>query len=118
MSILNLALADFLYCSVNLPSYALQYLLLHRWPFGPSTCFGLAFFMHWCSYSEWMALGYIGLSRCIVIRDPEFGRKFLSGRSGVAVVAAIWLYTFCLVLPTVFYTVSQSDVIGRIVLLA
>ena len=36
--ILNLALADFLYCVVNLPLYALQY-LHQRWIWGPNLCY-------------------------------------------------------------------------------
>ena len=39
--ILNLALADFLYCVVNLPLYALQY-LHQRWIWGPSLCYWTA----------------------------------------------------------------------------
>ena len=39
--ILNLALADFLYCVVNLPLYALQY-LHQRWIWGPTLCYWTA----------------------------------------------------------------------------
>ena len=46
--ILNLALADFLYCVVNLPLYALQY-LHQRWIWGPTLCYvtaGKSYFIY------------------------------------------------------------------------
>ena len=65
--IVNLALADFLYCVTSLPMYSTTY--LHRgWPSGEDswTCRGFAAFRYMTAYSAWMALGFVAFSRSVV----------------------------------------------------
>ena len=38
--VINLALADFLYCALNLPTYAMQY-LAEGWPLSEELCYAL-----------------------------------------------------------------------------
>ena len=56
--VLNLALADFLYCSLNLPTYAMQY-LAEGWPLSEELCYALTSF-------RWLKNIFAGFLICTV----------------------------------------------------
>ena len=60
--IINLAVADFLYCLVNLPLYSVQY-FFRWWPLGHSVCRFQAAFRYMTAFSDWMSLGLVAFSR-------------------------------------------------------
>ena len=120
--VLNLAFSDLLYCLINLPLYAVQYLYQRcmrcscesnrtlavvpfsfsdacRWPLGEEACRASVSFRYVNAFAEWMSLAFIAVSRCLGIIKPAVCEKYLAGRSGLAVMALIWLYALGLISP-------------------
>ena len=96
--IVNLALADFLYCVTSLPMYSTTY--LHRgWPSGEDswTCRGFAAFRYMTAYSAWMALGFVAFSRSVVSGTGQGSSKYIS-RLGpevqISIMELLYLYDF------------------------
>ena len=54
--VINLAFCDFLYCSIALPIYALQY-FLQRPILGRSMCIGTSIVRNIVIYADWMTVG-------------------------------------------------------------
>ena len=77
--ILNLALADFLYCAVNLPLYALQY-LHQRWIWGHTLCYITTAFRYINAFADWMSVSMIAVSRCISLSKPALGERLFAGK--------------------------------------
>lgn len=90
--ILNLAFSDLLYCTFNLPLYAVQY-LLHEWPFSERMCYAFAAFRFINAYADWLSLAFIAVSRCAGLIWNEAAERYLSGRNGFAIVVLIWAYS-------------------------
>ncbi len=80
--------------------YALQY-LLGWWPLGQAGCVAFAAIRYINAFADWMSLGFIALSRCVGLVRPNIAEKVFAGRSGVSIIAGIWLYAVALVLPSV-----------------
>ncbi len=91
MFILCLALSDLLYCAFSLPFYAVTY-LMQDWPLGQEMCYAFAALRHIVAYADWMFLAFIAVSRCAKLIWREKAHKYLSGRSGYAVVFLVWSY--------------------------
>ena len=96
--ILNLAFADSLYCAINLPLYAMQYLKM-RWIWGPDLCYITTAFRYVNAFADWMSVAMIAVSRCISLTRPELAEKLFGGRKGKLIILAIWVYANCLILP-------------------
>lgn len=96
--ILNLAFADLLYCAINLPLYAVQY-LQQRWIFGPTVCYLTTAFRYINAFADWMCVAMIAVSRCITMAKPDLGERLFSGRSGKLVILLVWIYANMLMLP-------------------
>lgn len=95
--IVNLAFADLMYCSINLPLYTIQY-WNGRWPFDRTACRIFAVFRYVNAFGEWMSLAVIALSRCIgLIRN----QRCFSWKQGFTIIVAIWFYAFIMILPAV-----------------
>ena len=61
--ILNLAVADLLYCLVNLPLYYSQYNNPEVWQRSPAGCIAAAVTRHTNAAADWMSLAGIALNR-------------------------------------------------------
>ena len=96
--ILNLAFADSLYCAINLPLYAMQY-LKQRWTWGPDLCYITTAFRYINAFADWMSVAMIAVSRCVSLTRPELGEKIFGGRNGKLIILAIWVYANLLILP-------------------
>ncbi|XP_059083231.1 protein trapped in endoderm-1-like [Tigriopus californicus] len=95
--IVNLAFADLMYCSINLPLYTIQY-WNGRWPFDRMACRIFAVFRYVNAFGEWMSLAVIALSRCVgLIRN----QRCFSWKQGFVIIIAIWFYAFLMILPAV-----------------
>lgn len=60
--IVHLALCDFIYCVVNLPLYAVQYIGM-EWPLGHGACYAFITFRSTVAAADWMSLAMIALAR-------------------------------------------------------
>ena len=96
--ILNLAFADSLYCAINLPLYAMQYLKM-RWIWGPDLCYVTTAFRYVNAFADWMSVAMIAVSRCISLTRPELAEKLFGGCKGKLIILAIWVYANLLILP-------------------
>ena len=98
--ILNLAFSDLLYCIFNLPMYAVQF-LMGWWPLGETACVVSASIRYINAFADWLSLGFIALSRCVSLIKPSLGEKIFAGKSGLSIIAGIWIYALALILPSV-----------------
>ena len=96
--ILNLALSDLLYCAINLPMYATQY-LARIWPLGSSLCYANAVFRYINAFGDWVSVGIIAVSRCIFLLKPGFARRYLTKRNSYIICLMIWAYTSLIMIP-------------------
>lgn len=94
--ILNLAIADFLYCTVNMPVLALQY-LSHGWFRSKNLCLFFGFFLFVITYAEWMFVAVIALKKCVHLLKPRLGDIIFSGVSGSMILVLIWIYAVLVV---------------------
>ena len=70
--VINLAFADFLYCTVNLPLYALNY-LNQGWFWGKNLCQISTAFRYVNAFADWMSVAMIAVSRCLTLTRPTLG---------------------------------------------
>ena len=110
--ILNLAFADSLYCAINLPLYAMQY-LKKRWIWGSDLCYITTAFRYINAFADWMSVAMIAVSRCISLVRPELAEKLFGGRNGKLIILAIWVYANLLILP-IYTKVSPRVCIFRL----
>ena len=96
--ILNLAFSDLLYCAINLPMYATQY-LARIWPLGSSLCYANAVFRYINAFGDWVSVGIIAVSRCIFLLKPGFARRYLTKRNSYIICLMIWAYTSLIMIP-------------------
>ena len=85
-----MAFADSLYCAINLPLYAMQYLKM-RWIWGPDLCYITTAFRYVNAFADWMSVAMIAVSRCISLTRPELAEKLFGGRKGKLIILAIWV---------------------------
>ena len=105
--ILNLAFSDLLYCAINLPMYATQY-LARSWPLGSNLCYANAVFRYINAFGDWVSVGIIAVSRCIFLLKPGFARRYLTTKNSYIICLMIWVYTSFLMIP--LYTGVSKDV--------
>ena len=103
--ILNLAFSDLLYCAINLPMYATQY-LERIWPLGASLCYANAVFRYINAFSDWVSVGLIAVSRCICLLKPNWAERYLTKTNSVLVCILIWIYASFILVP--LYTEVQT----------
>ena len=94
--ILNLAIADFLYCTFNMPVLALQY-LYHGWYRSKSLCLFFGSLLVVITYAEWMFLAIIALKKCVHLIKPRLGDLIFSGVTGSIILVLIWIYALLVV---------------------
>ena len=94
--ILNLAIADLLYCTVNMPVLALQY-LYHGWYRSKSLCLFFGSLLVVITYAEWMFLAIIALKKCVHLIKPRLGDLIFSGVTGSIILVLIWIYALLVV---------------------
>ena len=103
--ILNLAIADLLYCTVNLPVLALQY-LYHGWYRNKELCLFFGSFLVVITYAEWMFVAIIALKKCVHLIKPRLGDLIFSGVTGSMILVLIWIYPV-LVVANLHFKVSS-----------
>ena len=111
--ILNLAIADFLYCTVFMPVLALQY-LLHGWFGSKMLCLLFGSFLVVITYAEWMFVAIIALKKCVHLIKPRLGDLIFSGVTGSMVLVLIWIYSV-LVVANLHFKVSFFKKILRLI---
>ena len=94
--ILNLAIADFLYCTVNMPVLVLQY-LSHGWFRSKKLCLLVGSFLFVITYAEWMFVAIIALKKCVHLIKPKLGDLIFSGVTGSIMLTLIWIYALMVV---------------------
>ena len=94
--ILNLAIADLLYSTVNMPVLALQY-LYHGWYRSKSLCLFFGSLLVVITYAEWMFLAIIALKKCVHLIKPRLGDLIFSGVTGSTILVLIWIYALLVV---------------------
>lgn len=97
--LINLCLADLLYCSFTIPLFALT--LLHkRWPYGQMLCVVFAISSH--SNAAVLLLTLIGITtnRYMLIVHPELYDKIYNIFTVTILIALIWILPFVLLAPT------------------
>lgn len=99
--VLNLAFADLLYCTVNLPLYTIQY-LLRRWPLSFNMCVAFASSRYFIAAADWMSLALIAFSRCIALTRPSLAKKLFSSTNGKLFIVGTWAYAAIVIVPFVF----------------
>ena len=102
--ILNLAIADFLYCTVNMPVLSLQY-LSHGWFGSKKLCLFFGSFLFVITYAEWMFVAIIALKKCVHLIKPRLGDLIFSGVTGSMILVLIWIYPV-LVVANLHFKVS------------
>ena len=102
--ILNLAIADFLYCTVNMPVLSLQY-LSHGWFGSKKLCLFFGSFLFVITYAEWMFVAIIALKKCVHLIKPRLGDLIFSGVTGSMILVLIWIYSV-LVVANLHFKVS------------
>ena len=97
--ILNLALADLLYCLINLPLLALQK-SGHDWNLGLTFCKIIANIRYSNAYADWMSLAMIAVSRCSSVTNPGKVTIFASRKARISILIGIRIYALTLLIPT------------------
>lgn len=96
--IINLAVADFLYCILNLPFYALNY-FYHGWFWGKTLCITTTGFRYINAFADWMCVAMIAVSRFLTLTSPALAQRILSGWNGFFIICLTWIYAVLLVAP-------------------
>ena len=60
-------------------------------------------------------MSVIGLTRCVVLVSPARGGRVLSGGSGVAAVALVWLYANCAMIPGYLGVLNPTDILVNVI---
>ena len=97
--VLNLAFADFLYCIINLPVYAIHY-FHHTWDWGFPLCYISASFRYLVSYVEWTSVAWIAFTRCILVTQNEYFKNILKSKNRKVLILFTWIYALILLMPT------------------
>ena len=99
--ILNLAVADFLYSSVHLPLYAIQY-FYGGWPWSNRVCYITTVWRIINAFADWIFLGVIAVSRCLMVIQHDLWLKMCSNNKYLlSIIGGTWLYAFFIVIPIV-----------------
>ena len=96
--VLNLAVADLLYCTVDLTIFAMIH-LGKKWIWGENCCFFVAAIVLTNTITEWGSLGMIAVSKCVGLLHSELAEKLFTGFSGKWFVAMIWIYGQIYLIP-------------------
>ena len=91
--VLNLAVADLLYCIVVIPLTALQF-YEKGWKWGKYGCILSGIFKYSIMTAEWMSVALIALTKCINLIFPKIGKLFFSGWNCLAFLMFFWIFTF------------------------
>ncbi|XP_037068749.1 protein trapped in endoderm-1-like [Pollicipes pollicipes] len=94
--ILNLAVADLLYCLVNLPLYYLQYSRPSLWrdPAHGFACPLAGVLRYTNAAADWMSLAGIAFNRCVCLLSIKWKGRIFGGWKSYVIIALIWLYGF------------------------
>ena len=97
--ILNLALADLLYCAFNFSFFIL--LFVHKkWGWGASLCILDANIRYSNALAAWMSVAMVAASLCITIINPGKQTIISSRKNQILIIVCIRIYGFLLLVPT------------------
>ena len=95
--IINLAICDLMYCSIQLPVYAVQN--LGQGPFLSDTlCIGCAILRNINVLATYMFMGMIASSRCLSLAKITILEKYRK-----VIAAYVWIFIILLYLPQISY---------------
>ena len=97
--ILNLALADFLYCFLCLSVHTILF-IYKKWVWGFNVCIIFANIVHANAYSCWLSVAMIALSRCISVVNSGKSTILSSRRNQIIIILSIRIYGFAILIPT------------------
>ena len=100
--VLNLAVADLLYCIVVIPLTALQF-YEKGWKWGKYGCILSGIFKYGIMTAEWMSVALIALTKCINLIFPKIGKLFFSGWNGLVFLMFFWIFTFLWYITPVYF---------------
>ena len=100
--VLNLAVADLLYCVVVIPLTALQF-YEKGWKWGKYGCILSGIFKYGIMTAEWMSVALIALTKCINLIFPQIGKQFFSGWNGLVFLMFFWIFTFLWYITPVYF---------------
>ena len=106
--VLNLAVADLLYCTITVPLTALQF-FDKGWRWGEFGCILAGIFKYGTMTAEWMSVALIAFSKCVNLIQPKIGKKLFTGRNGYIFIVSFWICTFLWYIIPVY--VMQVDTI-------
>ena len=95
----NLALADFLYCFVNVPIFAMHY-FRQKWDWGRFSCKLTANLRYTIAIAAWMSVAMVAVVRCSSVIYPIKSAKFFTSKNRIILVSMIWTYALVLLLPS------------------
>ena len=99
--VLNLAFCDLIYCSIHLPTHAVQFFSqVPIW--GNVMCIATSSFREITAYADWMSVGIIAVSRCLSLKNIS-----IIEQNGKFFVSMIWIYSIGLRIIPMFINVSD-----------
>ena len=100
--VLNLAVADLLYCLVVVPLTAVQF-YEKGWKWGKFGCFLSGIIKYGVMTVEWSSVALIALTKCINLLFPTIGLKLFSGWNGFAFLIFFWIFTILWYFTPVYF---------------
>ena len=115
--VINVALADVLYCIFPLPVLGITF-LTDGWYFGHTLCFIAGFLAYLTIFASWLGIAFISISRCFIICFPEaFSTIFSYGFSQIMVFILTWFFSLVILIPIlteVFTYILYIDILQDI----
>ena len=108
--ILNLALADLLFCLFYCP-IAAWVLVFENGFLGPNICYATATFRYIVTFTSWMSIAMIAISRCIHVIYPCLSIRLFQRFRGSAMCLVLWIFSTIYLIPvfTEVLYINQSD---------
>ena len=100
--VLNLAVADLLYCFVVVPLTAVQF-YEKGWKWGKFGCFLSGIVKYGVMTVEWSSVALIALTKCINLLFPKIGLKLFSGWNGFVFLIFFWIFTILWYFTPVYF---------------
>ena len=98
-------MADFLYCLLFCPEKAILYLIPNIEPIKYEYCYATATFRYISTFTSWITIGVIAISRCIHVISPATNMKVFGKLQGKLVSFMTWIVSIIILLP-IFTKVS------------
>ncbi|XP_067130058.1 G-protein coupled receptor moody-like [Centruroides vittatus] len=99
--IMSLSIADFLFCSINLPFSASRF-IHHTWIHGDSLCIVFPFLRYVNVGLSLLSIAAITVNRYVFIVHPSWYDRIYQKKYIFSMVLSLWVFSISLMLPTLF----------------